>query len=215
MTLRVSVSLALASLAVSLAPSLAAAEPSAPAPALVAKVQAFFGGTSSFESDFEQQYTIQIHHTVRRSRGHVTFAKPGRMNWVYAAPPGTRMVSDGKTFTSYDSTDQQLTRVGFADTPLADQFSWLTGQADLAKAFSFELLKDEPSAPNDVRLLARPKSPNAAYTKLVFYVDRASAAVERVIIVDAQNNQNQFTFRNVKRNGAVDAKQFEWKGPQP
>src|SRR5437773_2688864 len=101
-------SLVLAVAAIIAQPALAqqpAAPPAAaPAPAtppagnanvndVVNKVQTFYNQTTSFRSDFQQEYWVKLHNVKKTSRGHVTFAKPGKMDWVYDDPQGNRVVS--------------------------------------------------------------------------------------------------------------------------
>src|ERR1700677_4902335 len=95
----------LAALVVCLAPLCVAgtgqAQP-APAPSplssadkLVSSVQALYNKSTTFKSDFEQKFWVKAYNTEKASHGHVTFAKPGKMDWVYDDPQNNRIVSDG------------------------------------------------------------------------------------------------------------------------
>jgi hypothetical protein len=61
----------------------------------VARVQDFYDRSITFKSDFEQRFWVKAYNQEKTSRGHVTFAKPGKMEWVYDDPKDNRVVSDG------------------------------------------------------------------------------------------------------------------------
>src|SRR5262249_17346903 len=94
-------------------PSAPASAP-APAPAnadvntVVTAVQSFYNRTSSFQSDFQQEYWVKLHNVKKTSHGRVTFAKPGKMDWVYDDPQGNRVVSDGTTLRVYEAANRQM-----------------------------------------------------------------------------------------------------------
>ena len=70
--------------------------PAAQTAALVQKVQAFYDKTTSFQSGLTQEYFVKSHNLKKESKGDVTFAKPGKMDWQYSNPAGNRVVSDGQ-----------------------------------------------------------------------------------------------------------------------
>ncbi len=42
------------------------------------KVQDFYDKTTSFSSDFTQEFFVKLHGIKKTSNGHVTFSKPGK-----------------------------------------------------------------------------------------------------------------------------------------
>ena len=65
--------------------------PAAQTAAMVDKVQNFYDKTTSFQSAFTQEYFVKSHNLRKESKGDVTFAKPGKMDWQYANPAGNRV----------------------------------------------------------------------------------------------------------------------------
>jgi outer membrane lipoprotein-sorting protein len=55
----------------------AQALPAAHAQQVLTKVQAFYDKTTSFSSDFTQEFFVKSHNVKKQSKGKVTFAKPG------------------------------------------------------------------------------------------------------------------------------------------
>src|SRR5579859_5207669 len=64
------------------------AETAAVTQAVVDQVQAFYNKTSTFQTPFQQEYTVKAYNQKKTSRGRVTFAKPGKMDWAYDDPAG-------------------------------------------------------------------------------------------------------------------------------
>jgi outer membrane lipoprotein carrier protein len=217
--------LALAGLA-PIVPRLAEAQapPAAPAPPavndVVNKVQAFYDKAQSFQSDFSQEFLVKAYNQTKTSHGHVIFAKPGKMSWSYDAPAGNRVVSDGATVRVYTAADKQMYESAVNGSQYPAAVSFLTGQGKLGDSFNFELVDGNGAAqgtrisfPGGWVLIGTPKAPTPSYQKVLFYVDKATSQVRRVLIVDGQGNLNMFTFETPHVNDAVDPGQFTFTPP--
>lgn len=190
-----------------------AASPAATADA-VAKVQAFYDKTASFESEFNQEFFAKAHNVRKQSKGTVTFSKPGKMDWVYTDPAGNRVVSDGSVLKVYEAANKQMFEQPVDKSQYPAALSFLTGQGKLDAAFNFELFDGAAmSFPGGQVLVGSPKQPTAAYQKVLFYVDAQTSQVRRVLIVDGQGNRNRFDFVNPKVNVPVREDRFKWNPP--
>jgi outer membrane lipoprotein carrier protein len=195
-------------------PAAGAAVPGGTVDQAVANVQSFYNQSSTFESDFQQQFTVKAYNQTKRSDGHVTFSKPGKMNWVYNNPAGNRVVSDGQTIKVYQASDHQMyeSPVNASQYPAA--LSFLTGQGSLSSSFTFTLMTgDEMKFPGGYVLVGVPLQPTPAYSKVLFYVDTATSQVLRVLIIDGQGNRNRFDFNNARVNGTIAAGAFTFTPP--
>jgi outer membrane lipoprotein carrier protein len=184
--------------------------PAAPAPqaasaadttATVNKVQAFYDTTTSFFSPFTQEFFVKSHNVRKESKGKVTFAKPGKMAWDYENPAGNRVVSDGNILKVYEAANKQMFEQNVDKSQYPAALSFLTGTGKLGDSFTFLMYPGASmNFPGGQVLVGTPKQPNAAYTKVLFYVDAASFHVRRALIVDAQGNRNRFDFVEPKVN---------------
>jgi outer membrane lipoprotein carrier protein len=86
----------------------ASALPAAQAQAVLTKVQTFYDKTTSFSSDFTQEFFVKSHNVKKQSKGKVTFAKPGKMHWEYSEPKDNRVVSDGAVLKVYEAANKQM-----------------------------------------------------------------------------------------------------------
>lgn len=181
---------------------------------LVGKVQAFYDKTTSFQSEFSQEFFVKSHNVRKESKGKVTFAKPGKMDWDYANPAGNRVVSDGTLLRVYEAQNKQMFEQAVNASQYPAALSFLTGQGSLTGAFNFEMFTGASmNFPGGDVLVGTPKQPTPAYTKVLFYVDSATSQVRRVLIVDGQGNRNRFDFENPKVNVQVAANQFTFTPP--
>ncbi|WP_394826913.1 outer membrane lipoprotein carrier protein LolA [Pendulispora albinea] len=201
-------------------PVAAAAQPTPPAAAVpsvdqaVGKVQGFYEKTTSFKANFNQEYFVKAYNQRKSSRGKVTFAKPGKMDWVYDEPKDQRIVSDGSILRVYEGANKQMYEQPVDKAQYSAALSFLTGQGKLTDHFNFEIAGGEKMAfPGGYVLIGVPKQPQAAYTKVFFYVDAATSQVRRVMVLDGQGNRNKFDFENPRVNEPVTAEQFKFVPP--
>jgi outer membrane lipoprotein carrier protein len=188
--------------------------PAAEADALVGKVQAFYDKTTSFSCDFTQEFWVKAYNQKKSSHGKVTFAKPGKMNWEYAEPANNRVVSDGMQLRVYEAANKQLYEQTINQSQYPAALSFLTGQGKLAAHFNFELFEGEQmNFPGGYVLVGTPKQATAAYQKVLFYVDKQSSQVRRVMILDAQGNRNRFDFQNPQVNLPLAPTHFNFTPP--
>ena len=178
------------------------------------KVQTFYDKTTSFTSDFTQEFFVKSHNVKKQSKGKVTFAKPGKMHWEYSEPKDNRVVSDGAVLKVYEAANKQMFEQNVDKSQYPAALSFLVGGGKLSDTFTFELY--EGAAMNFAGgqvLVGSPKTPSPAYQKVLFYVDSATSQVRRVLIVDGQGNRNRFDFENPKVNEAVPADRFKFVPP--
>jgi outer membrane lipoprotein carrier protein len=181
---------------------------------VITKVQAFYDRTHSFQSDFTQEFYVKAYNQKKTSKGKVTFQKPGKMDWLYDEPKDNRVVSDGATLRVYESQNRQMFEQNVDKSQYPAALSFLTGQGKLTDSFDFQLFGGQSmNFPGGLVLVGTPKTPTAAYQKVLFYVDAGTYQVRRVMILDGQGNRNRFDFANPRVNVAVAPNQFQFTPP--
>jgi outer membrane lipoprotein carrier protein len=180
----------------------------------VGAVQAFYDKSQTFKSDFSQKFWVKAYNQEKSSRGHVTFAKPGKMDWVYDDPKDNRVVSDGNVIKVYEAANKQMYEQPIAKSQYPAALSFLTGTGRLGDTFDFELVSgSQMKFPGGFILIGTPKQATPAYAKVLFYVDTATSQVRRVMIIDGQGNRNRFDFLNPRVNDPVPQAQFTFVPP--
>ena len=188
--------------------------PATQAQQVLTKVQNFYDKTTSFSSDFTQEFFVKSHNVKKQSKGHVTFAKPGKMFWEYSLPQDNRVVSDGAVLKVYEAANKQMFEQNVDKSQYPAALSFLVGGGKLSDTFTFELY--EGAAMNFAGgqvLVGTPKTPSPAYQKVLFYIDGPTSQVRRVLIVDGQGNRNRFDFDNPKVNETIPADRFKFVPP--
>jgi outer membrane lipoprotein carrier protein len=180
----------------------------------VTSVQAFYDKSTTFKSDFQQKFWVKAYNHEKTSSGHVTFAKPGKMEWVYDDPKDNRVVSDGKTIRVYEASNKQMFEQPVDTTQYPAALSFLTGTGKLSESFDFQVFGGEAMKfPGGYVLVGTPKQATPAYSKVLFYVDAATSQVRRVMVIDGQGNRNRFDFVSPRVNEPVNATQFTFTPP--
>ena len=177
-------------------------------------MQAFYDSTTSFFSGFTQEFFVKSHNVRKESKGKVTFAKPGKMAWDYETPAGNRVVSDGSVLKVYEAANKQMFEQNIDKSQYPAALSFLTGTGKLGDSFTFVMYPGAAmNFPGGNVLVGTPKKENAAYTKVLFYVDTSTFHVRRALIVDAQGNRNRFDFVDPKVNVQVNDSTFKLVPP--
>jgi outer membrane lipoprotein carrier protein len=92
--------------------------------------------------------------------------------------------------------------------------SFLMGQGDISKSFNLKQLDSATMKFEGGYVLeGTPKDATPAYQKVLFYIDRDTAQVRRVMIFDAQGNRNEFTFEAPSVNKDLPTGTFEFTPP--
>ena len=181
---------------------------------VIGKVQSFYDKTTSFRSDFTQEFWVKAYNQKKTSKGRVTFAKPGKMDWVYEDPKDNRVVSDGTLLRVYEASNHQMYEQNVDKSQYPAALSFLTGQGKLTDTFTFEVFAgDKMNFPGGYVLVGVPKTPTPAYQKVLFYVDASSFQVRRVLVLDGQGNRNRFDFSNPRVNEPTSPTQFNFTPP--
>jgi outer membrane lipoprotein carrier protein len=177
-------------------------------------VQAFYDKSTTFKSDFQQRFWVKAYNQEKTSRGHVTFAKPGKMDWQYDDPKDNRVVSDGTLIKIYEASNKQMYEQPIDKSQYPAALSFLTGTGKLADSFDFELFPGEQMKfPGGYVLVGTPKQATPSYSKVLFYVDSGTSQVRRVMVIDGQGNRNRFDFINPKINEPVAVAEFQFTPP--
>lgn len=206
--------LALAALVLTVVARDASAKTAADSDQIAARVQGFYDSTRTYQARFEQVYHIEAYNRKKRSTGHVTFERPGRMSWKYDEPNGNRVVSDGKLLKVYERDKAQVVEQPLGASQYPAVLSFLVGKGDLRQMFNLRRLdENRMKFEGGYVLEGTPKQPTSAYEKVIMYIDAETAQVRRMLVIDAQRNRNMFTFSNPAVNVSLPANTFAFTPP--
>ena len=203
----------------------AAANHTLDARGVAALVQSFYNQTTSLEADFHQTQFTKVYNRYDRSKGHMTFKKPGKMRWDYAAPNGQVFMSDGRRLITYQppeegETEGQLIDQAVSGNQLPQAFAFLTGTGFLDRDFFLRLLEPRRQGFEGGYVLElRPREASAHYERILFFVrvleqnGKRAGIIQRVLIIDAQGNRNRFDLKNIRFNTDIPESLFSFEPP--
>lgn len=197
----------------SAAPAAPAAPAPAPAPAInvVRGIQGFYQSTTDLKADFTQTYLYKVYDRRQVSKGKVFFKKPGRMRWDYQTPQARLFVADGATLWVYEPEEGQVFKRSLAASQLPVALTFMSGQGRLEDEFDAKLLPAPAAGRLAVELV--PRKSAADYQSLRLEVDARTFAVLRSTVVDPVGNLNTIDFTDVKTNGNLPDKGFQFNPP--
>jgi outer membrane lipoprotein carrier protein len=203
---------------------LATATPAAPAPAAAAApadarldgvidtIQKTYEGTTSFSGKFTQRFTYTMLRRTQESSGTVSFEKPGRMRWDYAAPSPKSFIVDGKSLWVVQPEDKvAFVNACFQQDGLTASVAFLWGEGKLREQFTISWFDGTFGDKTDHHLLLLPRDNNSIFARLILVVDPKTSRVKQSVVVDPAGNVNQFVFTDLVFNKGHKAGTFAYK----
>ncbi len=186
------------------------APPASCAGEVAERVQRRYEGVKDIAAGFVQRtqsIALGTDAAEQVAKGHVVFAKPGRMRWSYLEPEASLVVSDGKLLWIYDPAAhevQELDAGGGFLTGTALEF--MLGEGRILDAFDVSAADCKSAS---VRLHLRPRA-EASYERLELLVDSRSGDVRESVIRDLFGNQTTVVFEAMKFDQAPDPSRFRF-----
>lgn len=188
---------------------------------VAAQVESFYNQTDTFQASFHQTYYNRIYQRYERSRGVMSFDKPGRMRFDYARPNGKVIVGDGSRLTMWEPGDEggpgQFMRTDMEDAALPGAFSFLLGNGSLNQDYRFRLLNARRWRWSGHVLELRPRRADPRYRRVLLFVDSnpsRAGVVRRIRIDDHQGNRNKFELRSMRFNRDLASDHFAFRPPR-
>jgi chaperone LolA len=176
-----------------------------------------FKPVTRFRAAFNQKYKAHIHNTTKKSKGVLYVLRPAKLSLSYHDPNKNRAVSDGSTLKVYEHENKQMFLKDVKNTEYPGAFSFIMGKG-LRQSFTFTFHKKSKFEGGPV-IVGTPRTPNPGYKKVLFYVDAELlkkgdiGCIRRVLVIDAQKNENRFDFINSEQPESIPDSFFEFEPP--
>ncbi len=186
---------------------------------LVRRIEAHHRGLPHFESTFEQRFTPRIFGRDRVESGWLTVSRPGRMRWEYREPEPKVFVSDGTNTWFHVPSDRQVV-VGSIE-PNADgsagrdpdALAFLTGDAAILDHFDVELVEDDRTPEDRLRLLLTPRTGAGEVERAVLEVEAESGLIRALEVLDPEGNRTTFRFADFRIGDRPPDSLFDFRIP--
>ncbi len=173
------------------------------------RLQRHYRDTESFSAKFSEEIAT-VGAPKRKRQGTVSFRKPGRMRWEFAAPEVQTIVSDGETLYSYDPDLNQV-----VETPLKQALksssatSFLLGIGNINRDFK-AAFASPPTPTGLVDLILEAK---AGGYKIEVGLDPKSYNLIRLTLTDQLGDTTRIDFSDVHDNVELPDSLFAFKAP--
>jgi len=176
----------------------------------LARLQGRYETTRTMTARFEQVVESPTLSSALESRGTVSFEKPNRMRWEYAAPEEQLIVGDGDTLWIYQPEERQVIKAALggafhATTPV----TFLAGLGHLERDFDASLEREDGER-WVLRLVPRQ---DQGLGTLVLTVRKADASVQEARITDPLGTSTRLTLTDERRNVALEPELFRFTPP--
>ena len=174
----------------------------------ISDFQTFTASTQSGRASFEQFVFDASGKQMQRTKGALSFVRPGKFRFQYEKPAQV-IVGDGKKVSFFDQDLNQVTvkkmEQAFSSTPAA----LLAGKADIEKTFT---LVASGEADGLSWLDAEPRQKDAGIEK--FRLGFAKGQLTAMELNDAFGNRTRLNFSTFERNPKIDSKEFIFVPPK-
>lgn len=179
---------------------------------IVAGVEATYKSVQTLRADFVQVSRSAAMGEGEKQRGRIQLMRPRMMRWDFTQPEAKLFVTDGKTMWVYTPAQKQvfITEDLGQDSGGVDQL--LSTLENLEDFFVVKLL---PPGGGERRTHVLELSPRKAssFKQLRVELSRGRYELERLVIVDAFDNETEMSFSNLKLNAPVVAAEFQFQAP--
>jgi outer membrane lipoprotein carrier protein len=175
-------------------------------------LQASYESIRTIEAQFHQTYRSK-RFEARTAEGVLYMQKPGKMRWDYSEPKGRVLVSDGRNLTLFDPADEQALVTPISEKeglPVPLSFLWGKGRID--EVFTVTI-RDEKEGVIRLKCLPRTPIPNVQEVELTLKSGHPTLIVSSRVI-DALGGENELSFSDVRTNGPIEGRRFEFKLPE-
>ena len=168
------------------------------------RLQNKYDTIDSLSLDFVQNTRGQLTGRPKIGRGRAYFAKnttPGKMRWNYSDPDRQVLVSDGKTFSMYFESLQQMIVSPAAALDKDLTYSFFTGSGNLLEDFDIadgEHKIDNP-AEQTVVVKLTPKISQSQVASIQIWITKDSL-IRRIEILDLFDTITVLNFSNLQVN---------------
>jgi len=176
---------------------------------LTARVESRYRGINDMSARF-----TQVRSGISgemRSAGRVRLKRPSMMLWVYDAPQGDVIASDGRTLRLFQPDLNQVVERDLKVAPPSITTDLLSGVERMEEDFRIEYAGKESAGREMLRLF--PRSPSQGMKTLTLTIDTRTSLVVATVMEDRFSNTTTLEFSEIRINTGLDDAVFRFKAP--
>lgn len=174
-----------------------------------ARLHAFFRDLHSLHADFVQTLRDGKLNEVQRSSGTLALQRPGKFRWDYRKPYHQLIVADGRTLWIYDHGLEQVTERPLGKALGNTPAMLLSSTEPLQKSFTVTDLGERNGL---AWVELQPKAKDTGFT--LIRLGFSTRTLKVMDLVDSFGQVTHLSFRNVRRNPALNPSLFKFTPPK-
>ncbi len=175
-----------------------------------------YGNVTTLRADFVQRIHDPMLGSDETSRGEFIQQRPNKFAMRWSQPRGDLILSDGHDLWVYlpSSTPNQVVRTGLSNRTgeNGDLVAEFLDHPRDRFTFSFERAENVGRRATEVLALT-PRDRNAAYRRVLIWVDRQDDLVRQVEITEVSGGVRRITFDRLRVNQPIPASAFAFRPP--
>jgi len=193
-----------------------AAPPELTTQEIVAGIEKTYGSVESIRADFVQTTRSPAMGETGKQRGKMQVKRPKKMRWDFQRPDAKLFVTDGSRMWVYSPDDKQaILYENVSGAAGGGMESLLTRLDTLDEHFNVTQLDDqEARRRNNIVLQLLPKAEGMNIKSLRIEFTRKRYNIQRLVMVDAFDNETELAFSQVRLNPTIDDSVFDFEPPQ-
>lgn len=178
---------------------------------IVDRIQDQYATLRSFQTEFVQELSNASTKEIEIRRGRIFFRQPQLIRWETDTPEQEVMIV-GKDLVWNYIPDEKVAMKYHVSQIIESKtmLKFLSGQAHFAEDFK---VTDQGEDRGWIKLKLIPKKPEPNLVLAYIWVDKKSALLQQVLIVDFFGNGNQVTLQKLRLDGSVDEGLFIFTPP--
>ncbi len=179
---------------------------------VVEELEKKLGSIKSLEAEFIHIY-LPTHQTRRlEEKGRVYFQKPDLMRWDYLQPEKKTFLLQGHLIISFFPEDKQAIRRFLTNEEIKNTILGLiSGQTKLQDLYTAQLLPELTDQSTFTLRLDPYETGEISY--LLLEIDRRLWLIQKLSLVEAQGQRQEYRFSRYRLNRLLSASMFELKIP--
>lgn len=180
---------------------------------LVSAIEAAYKDVAALRADFTQVTRSAAMGEGEKQKGKVQLMRPRMMRWDFTSPESKLFVTDGATMWVYTPAEKQVfvsEDLGGGDGGM-DQL--LSNLENLDQYFDVTLLDRAGGVLKASYVLELAPKGEVQFKKLRLELNRKNYGLERLVVVDAFDNETDLIFSNLKLNPTLDTTEFTFTVP--
>ena len=181
---------------------------------VVGRLQQIYEKTQDFQAAFLQETTVKSIRKTDTETGTVYFKNPGQMFWDYKKPKAKKLIINAKKAWLYLPQDKTVYTQDSGKIMKSEALiKFLSGVGKLDQDFTIQYASPSEDPDGNYLLLLYPREKGASYSFLRMTAAKHNFYILQVGFDDVMGNSTLLRFSNIKMNGGLSSKLFQFQPP--